>query len=458
MSGVNERWSADLLAEWVAALSYDDLSDTEIAKAEDCILDAIGCAVAGFADPSARAVAAMAAKTYPAGAAPVWFSGTGLNAVGAAYVNAAAASALDIDDGHRLAMGHPGAAVIPAALAVAAETGAGGRELVAAIVAGYEIAVRLGHAEITKPYHTGNWTGFGAAAAACKLKGATPEQIAQALVITAYHCPRLQDLTQSKFMGAHVKESIPWSVVAGLGAADLALNGFTGCRDALDLDGRFDPVVIRAGLGDDFKIAGTYFKRYSVCRWGHTSIEGLVGIMRAHGLGPDDLQAVTVDTFREAAALNNESAPDNIIGAQYSLPYTMAVAALHGEGALAPLTADAIGDAAAEQLAARIHVRHAPEMDAHLPHRAPARVAVETAAGRFEATVIQAWGDAGGDTTRDDLLGKFHLLAGRLLDGERRDAIVQAAKALPVSGPAALFDALAPHAEDPDGDGLRRAG
>jgi len=442
MSDTVSNWSTDHLADWAAELSFEDLPSDVIAMTEDCILDAIGCAIAGLESSGAIAVAGMAEKCYASGRSKVWFRGAQLNSVGAAYTNAAATSALDIDDGHRLAMGHPGAAVIPSVLAIADEIEADGRDVITAIVAGYEAAVRLGHAEIKKPYHTGNWSGFGAAVGAAKLMDMEPIQIMHALAITAYHSPRLNDLTQSMYMGSDVKESIPWSVVTGMSAAELAMRGFTGCRDALDLEGRFDPEIIQAGLGDDFKIMGTYFKNYSVCRWAHTSISGLTEIMREEGLAAGDLKSVVVDTFGQAAALNNSADPDNIISAQYSLPYTMALAAVHGEEAVSPLTDGMIGMMDVVQVARRITILHNHEMDAHLPHRAPARIVVESADGRFEKTVITAWGDAGGDTTRSDYRNKFFRLAGRALNSAHAAQIVDAVGQIRTGNIQSLSDVL----------------
>ncbi len=447
-------WSTDRLASWVAALTYEDLPAGVVAMAEDCILDAIGCALAGLDENGARATADMAAAIFAGDAARVWFRDTRLNAIGAAYANAAAVSALDIDDGHRLAMGHPGAAVIPTAIALAEAREKSGQDVITAIVAGYEIAIRLGHAEIRKPYHTGNWTGFGAAVAAAKLMGLDAARMSQALAITAYHSPRLTDLTQSKFMGADVKESIPWSVVTGISAAELAARGFTGCRDALDLEGRFDPAVILDGLGDGFRIMGTYFKNYSVCRWAHTSIQGLAEIMREQALTPADIESVNVDTFGQAAALNNSPDPDNIIGAQYSLPFTMAAAAVLGEDAVSPLTEDVIGNPDVVRLAKRITVNYDRDMDKHLPLRAPGRVHVLTADGHFEKTVITAWGDAGGDTGRNDYRAKFMRLMGKRATGAQVAGVIAGVDKLRDGDLGMLLGGLIPPADQPK----RRAG
>jgi len=439
-------WSTNRLAAWAEALAFEDIPPDVVAMVEDCTLDAIGCAIAGLETGGAEAVRGMAGACYADGASGVWFTDSRLNPVGAAYANAAAVSALDIDDGHRLAMGHPGAAVIPAALAVGEALESDGRDIVTAIVAGYEIAIRLGHAEIKKPYHTGNWTGFGAAIAAAKLMRLSADEIAQTLAITAYHSPRLHDLTQSQFMGADVKESIPWSVVTGLSATELARRGFTGCRDALDLEGRFDPAVSCDGLGDGpgdgFRIMGTYFKNYSVCRWAHTSIMGLAEIMREHGLQAADLVHVDVDTFAQAAALNNSADPANFIAAQYSLPFTMAVAAVLGEDAMSPLGEDVIGNPDVVAVAKRIAINHDPDMDRHLPLRAPGRVTVRTGSATFEKTVITAWGDAGGDTGRDAYRAKFARLAARAIADERSAAIVDAVDRLAGGDARSLTGAL----------------
>ena len=256
-----KEWVTTKLANWAIGLRPDELPAEVLAKAEDCIIDAIACAIPGRDTDGARRVHTVANQTYQKGNAAVWFAAERLHPTGAAFANAASASMLDIDDGHRRALGHPGAAIVPTALAAASKPGAKGNDVLAAVVAGYEACVRIGMSEHRKAYHTGNWSGFGAAVTAARLWGLNADQLMHALAVTAYHGPRVADLTLSQDMGANVKESIPWSVVAGMTAADLAAKGFSGCRDALDIEERFDPVVTLDGLGGGFLILRTYFKR-----------------------------------------------------------------------------------------------------------------------------------------------------------------------------------------------------
>src|SRR5258706_15636059 len=122
-----------LLADYIHDLNAATLSAEGLDAAERCALDLVACAAAGLHETSVEAARRLARLQYPGGAAEVWFTGERATAMGAVLANSAAASVLDLDDGFRTARGHPGAAVIPAAFAAAAETGAGGNEVLAAI-------------------------------------------------------------------------------------------------------------------------------------------------------------------------------------------------------------------------------------------------------------------------------------------------------------------------------------
>lgn len=442
MTTAEEKHVAAVLADWCANLRIDDVPDTVIAKAEDCILDAIAAAIPGQNTPGARSVHEVAASTYRTGDATVWFSDTKLNPTGAAFANAASASMLDIDDGHRAALGHPGAAVVPAVLAVAAETDATGDEVLAAVIAGYEACIRIGRAEKRKAYHTGNWSGFGACVASARLLGLDPRRIMHALAVTAYHGPRVADLTLSTDMGSNVKESVPWSVVAGMAAVDLARTGFTGCRDALDIDERFEPGVALEGLGDGFMITGTYFKRYSACRWIHSAVEALQEIMHENTIASEEIEQVRVDTFYQAAHLNNHADPHSLESAQYSVPYCLGLAAVLGEAALMPVSEDGLHHPQAVDFARKVEVRHVEQMDALFPAKVPAHVRITTARGDFDALVTSPWGEPDRAPGRDEMLGKLHALAEGRISRKRVSAIGAAVETLRGGSSAVLLTAL----------------
>jgi 2-methylcitrate dehydratase PrpD len=146
-----------LIATYVEAARGQRATEPARQAAYRCILDLLSAARAGIGDPGAAAIRCMALATMRIGNAPIWFSGLSSSVIGAAWANSAGASALDLDDGHRLARGHPGAAVIPTAFAVAHESGATLEDIISAIVIGYEVGVTIGAARLACG-NTGTWS------------------------------------------------------------------------------------------------------------------------------------------------------------------------------------------------------------------------------------------------------------------------------------------------------------
>ena len=447
------KWVTEYLADWAVNMRSDELQDDVLDKAGDCILDALGCAVAGQKLDGAQRARTVASATFGKGDAAIWFSDARLHKTGAAFANAASASVLDIDDGNRRANGHPGAALVPVALAMC-EPNTRGIDVLANVVAANEVCVRIGMSENHKSYHSGNFTGFGAAVVAARANGLSAAQLMHALAITVYHGPRVADLTHSQDMGANVKESIPWSVVAGMIAADLAEQGFTGCRDALDIAERYTPHLALEGLSESgFPIAPTgshvshailrtYFKRYACCRWCHSAVEALLAILRDQNLTLADIQSVRVETFKQSANLNNLSDPPTLESAQYSVPFCVAVAAVLGEDALTPMSVDAIGNASVIALAEKITVIHDKSLDPMFPSQNPSRVFVTTPASKFEDFVAAPWGEPDRAPSRAELVEKFHTLAKGRIPPQQADAIVAGVAGLRVGSVAPLLNAL----------------
>lgn len=446
------EWVTYQLANWSMNLKPENLPDDVLTKAEDCIIDSIACAIPGSLTDGAIRINRVAKSTYQKGDAGVWFSNDRLHPTGAAFINAASASMLDIDDGHRNALGHPGACIVPTTMACVTGPKMKGIDILANVVAGYEVCIRVGMSENRKSYHTGNWTGFGAAVVAGRASGLTVEQLANALAITAYHGPRVADLTLSQDMGANVKETIPWSVVTGMTAADLAIQDFSGCRDALDIEERFTPSIAIEGIREGFfpanigpvshAILRTYFKRYACCRWIHSAVEALLEIMQDNQISVSDIQSVHVETFRQAAELNNLADPATLESAQYSVPYCMAVAAVFGESALMPLDADHLHYGEAIQLAEKITVVRTDEMDPKFPFENPAKVSVTISGGVFELYIAAPWGEPDQSPNKSELIAKFHTLAqGRISERQVED-IIFAVKGLREGTVQPLLDAL----------------
>ncbi len=385
-----------VLARFACEFAPDMIPVSAYKAAKKCLLDLVAAAVAGFDLPAARAVLELSERLFSSGPSDVWFSGKTLNAAGAAYVNSAFASASDLDDGHREAMGHPGASVIPAALAVAQETNAGGRELLAAIIIGYEVAIRVAAARdhtALDTLSTGRWCAYGAAAAGGRLRHKNPDKLAQALAVAGVHSPGLSAAGYSHVMGNSAKEGIPWATLTGLSALWLADKGFSGPADILDHPDYYDSAKIIADLGKRFAIERVYFKPYSCCRWIHSAIDALCFIMAANCLNAGMIGKLEVHTFKRALRLNNYPDPNSLEDAQYSIPFCMAVAAIEGKEGLLPLQSDLLARKDIVSLARRIQLYSDRKSDRLFPAITPARVIAYTKKGVFAKRVKFPRGD-----------------------------------------------------------------
>ena len=439
------RYTTEALAEFVLGLRAEDIPAATVETVQRCVLDLVGVAAAGAPSEAAIIARAGAVRLGGAGRADIWFGGGRRQAAFAAFANSAAASALDLDDGHRAAGGHPGAAVIPAVLAVAQEVQAGWSEVLAAMVAGYEVSVRISAARdfsVLDTLSTGRWCAYGVAAAASRLRRLSVRQTAECMAAAGVLSPGLSAAGYSQVMGNHAKEGIPWATLTGLWAAELAAGGFTGPLDILDHRGYYDAGKIVAGLGESFAVDAVYFKPYACCRWIHCALDGLCDLMRQHSLEAADISAVEVHTFARALRLNNHPDPDRLESAQYSLPFCLAAAALEGKDGLLPLRASLLHRPDLVALAGRVSLHVDAGLDRMFPECTAARVVIKTPGKRFEADCRHPLGDPANPMDWGMLVRKFQQVTHGLLSPSREKEMIRAVQSLPVLGPAPLQSLL----------------
>lgn len=416
-----------LLAECIADHVFHPVPVEVRNKALCCLFDAATCALAGKYATGSTSARLVATRILAPGNAALWFSEHRLSTIGAAFANSASVCALDFDDGHRAARGHPGAAVIPAVLASCADRAIDPDEFVAAIVAGYETAIRIAAAqnpENIKSRQSGLWAGYGAVAAAGSINRTGRDRLANALAINGVWAPNQAangSSGYSKLTGNHAKEGIPWSVVTGLTALELAENGFTGPEDILDHASYFDRDRIKNGLGLTWEILGTYFKPYSCCRYIHPAIDATLDLMQSRRLQPKDVLSIAVHTFQWAQRLQNKVSPKTLVEAQYSLPFCLAAAVRHGASALAPIDEQLLDDREICSLAGRVTFTVDDQIDQKFPTETWARVTLTTPSGEITSTTVMPRGDAGRPMHWDDLKEKFHQVCRGKMSPARED-------------------------------------
>ncbi|MBL8699436.1 MAG: MmgE/PrpD family protein [Alphaproteobacteria bacterium] len=409
------------LAPWcafAAAATYDSLAAPVVARAKLAMLDTLGAIAAGHQEPEVQALVRRLATPTGAGA-PVIGTRAHADPATAALLNGIAGTSLELDEGNRFARGHPAIHVLPAALVAGQRLASSGRELLLAFALGYEIAARIGAAANLRPgFHPhGTWGVVGAALAVARLHGADAARLAETINIAS--SLSLATSMRTAIEGGTVRNA--YAGVAnqlGLLAWDLAASGFTGERDGVatvfgQIAGRdFKPEAMTEALGSRWEVARNYFKRHACCRYNHGMLDALEILVAENGtIAADDVAEVTVETYAAAAELADPR-PRNALAAKFSLPFAAAAFLVRGAADMPAFRAEARGDAAILDLAARVHVREEPGFTARLPAARPARVAVALRDGRrLVAETMTNRGDADSPYPVAEIEAKFLTLA-----------------------------------------------
>lgn len=409
--------TATRLHAWLHGLRPDDLPPEVEHMARRCLLDLTGTAAAGTQTRLSRIVRDHAVRQFGPGAgspgARILFDGRRASATGAALAGGMTIDSVDAHDGHVLTKGHAGVAVLPAVLALLDDAGESvtGEELLVALVAGYEVAIRAGIAlHATAPdYHTsGAWNALGVVAVASRLWGADEQHLREALGIAEYHGPRSQ-MMRCIDHPTMLKDGSGWGAMTGVSAAFLARDGFTGAP-ALTIED--DAVAdLWSDLGARWRIMEMYFKPYPVCRWGQPAVEAALDARARASVDADAIEAVEVRTFHEGTRLD-QHLPETTEQAQYSLPFPVAAALVRGRLVPGDIGDEALADPAVRAMSERIVLVDDPELSARFPAERFAQVTLRLRGGTtVTSDVLPARGDADAPLSDDEVRGKFHALA-----------------------------------------------
>ena len=345
------------LSEFIHETDYEDMPEEVIRRAKFCLLDWIGSAYAGIGHASERIVSDLIGEMGGKTAATLIGSKRAAPPAEAALYHGVISAVMEIDDVHEEASLHPGIGVIPAALAVAEYAGASGKELLAAIVIGYDISVRMARAAGASHYHfwhtTGTCNTFGAAAAAGKLLRLEVGATTMALGLAGTQASGLwESLNADATMAKHLHSGKAAS--NGVLSALLAKAGFKGSETIVEGAKGFlvassrataeDTARLTENLGNPFLITKNFFKRYACCRACFEGIEGVRQLLIAHGLKPGAVEKITVTMKPARTWLVANPAPQDIYQAKFSLPFCMAVTALRGEAGLFQFTEENLQD------------------------------------------------------------------------------------------------------------------
>ena len=332
--------AANTLAEFCAGLTLRDIPDDVLALARTCIIDTVAVAAFGSAFPWSQAVARYALAYGQPGPCALLGMTARVQAPFAALANGAFAHAFEQDSLRKPGAGvHPGAALVPPALALAQERGASGERVLLAFVAGCEAMFRIGAASLHSSeklgFHAPGLTGpYGAAIAAGVVMGLGAGQLGDALGIAGSLSGGLLAFSAAT-RGAEVKRlHLGRACESGVLAARLAAEGFAGPDTVLE--GKFgflssfcatrDDARLTAGLGTQWEVRRICIKAYACHVTAHTPIESLRALMREHALAAHDIVSIALRVSGKVLSHHDIRCPADIKQAQYSVPFCVALA------------------------------------------------------------------------------------------------------------------------------------
>jgi 2-methylcitrate dehydratase PrpD len=435
------------LSEFSAAISLDRLPAEVVDRARFLVLDLVGNMVRARVDAESTPALFAAARALGLdhGDCAVFGEARGWSPAGAALLNGALAHSLDFDDTHAAGSLHPGAPVIPAALVAGEMAGASGAEVLAAIVAGYEVTCRVAlalpaGAHYQRGFHpTATCGAFGAAAAAGRVFGLSGEEIASAMGIAlSQSAGSLQFLAN----GAWTKRfQVGWAAMAGLTAATLAREGFKGAAQALEGKAGFlaayapSPIPERAveDLGTVFELMKTAVKPYPSCRYGHAGIDAMLALRAEHGLRPEEVEAITYGTSRSGMILVGEPRekrinPQNVVDGQFSGAFVLSTAL--ATGAMGWDSYAELQNPVIRALLPKVVCEDDPEIEAEFPANMSGKVTVKARGRTFVKTVVVPKGEPDNFLSEAELRAKFAGLVDAVLGAERSAALADAVLAI----------------------------
>ena len=426
------------LARFAADVRFDRLERGLVDKFKKHLLDAIGCGLHGTSQPWAQIVNRYIREQRGKRESTLWLQRFRGPAANVALGLGVMIHSFDFDDYHNTKV-HPGAPVIPAAVAVGEAIGASGREILAAMVAGYETMIRVSlatgpNASRLRGWHLTGTTGtFGAAAAAGNLLRLNQDEMASALGMAGTQSAGLWAFTAD---GAMSKRFHPGRAgQSGVMAAFLARKGFRGptrileatdggfCRATSD---RFDLTLATADLGTRFLSAQTNIKPYACCASSHSAVDAVLEIRVKHRFDPSDVEKILVKTAGVVQVQCGFAYQAlSVLEAQMSLQFIVAVALLEGAALLEQFSEAKIADPRVLDLARRVEVVVDPDVDRWYPERYANKVEVVLKNGRrFETRIDFARGSVERPMAFPEVAEKFRSLAGYAVTAEQAERII----------------------------------
>ena len=428
MKQENLRTHSRELIEFIHALKLETLPPDIVQRAKGVLLDSLGCTLFGSLQPWSKIMAAEMLAEGSQGRSTIVGQKQMVAAPAAALCNGTATHGFELDDLLDEAIVHPGAIIVPAALAAAESVDAPGSKLLAGIIAGYEVLNRVGLAAGVEPAHRGFHKTtiigpVGAAVAAGVIMNLNPGQLLAATGLACSTSSGIKSFAAGTGGGMMKRMHCGRAAESGVRMAQLAARDFTGPPTAID--GKFGllevyggktarPELLTEGLGKDWAMTSIFVKVYSCCSWIQGAVQQLVALRGPQPLKPDEINQVRIGVSAYAAKNNGEPAPVDIMGAQYSFPYCAALALAGDPTDPAMYLEKEIGNPERRALARRVELYTDDQMEAAYPKHYGSRIELVLASReRRTSFVLDPHGFPADPVTDPERIEKFTRLAGK---------------------------------------------
>jgi 2-methylcitrate dehydratase PrpD len=432
------------LAGFISGMAAGDVNAHSREVLLKSFIDSIGCALHGLTTRWGRIATDFAREQGGPAESALWGGDCHVSALNAAMAAGTAVHSFDFDD-HSRAKIHPGAVIVPAALALGQREKISGDRLLAALAAGYEVFNRVSlaanpAAARMRGWHlTGTCGTFAAAAAAAIILGLDKETTASALGLAGTQSSGVWAFTSDAAMSKRLHPGL--AAQRGIMSALMAARGFDGPRYILEAeDGGFlftmsdapRPHEIVRGLGTEWRLDGACFKPHACCGSNHAAIDAVLSLAQEHGIKADDIERLIAGV--SAVVKTQTGFPymaDSVLNAQMSLQYNLAVALYDGQVLLEQFTPQRIVDPEVVDLAARVDVVIDPEQDRIYPGIYGGQVDIVLKNGRrLHKRVDYSKGMPENPMSREEIRRKFMSLAGVAIPARDAAEVLELAESI----------------------------
>ena len=412
------------LEDFILGLRWEMFPEKVRERLRGCFVDLLGALVTGSRSEMFEAGLKLAKTMFLPGKVMVIGSSETFSVDGAAAVMGHASNAYDIDDGHNMIRSHPGTSFIGGILAEALARDLRLTELLTALAAAYETAIRSGIA-ILDYYQFGHLSGtigsVGIAAGVGKLRGYTREQMNNALSVAEFNAPLDPAIISVEYPSMN-KDGVPFGVMIGMLALRASESGFTGNKNLLEAE---DYRYLTDDLGEKWRVMELYFKPFPCCRWIHGPLKAVLTLREKYGLGPEDILSCSIHTFHRATRLS-KIIPACADDAQYNIAYPVAAALTHGAYGFAQLRKEAFEDTRIHEMMTRLSFHTDEECEAAFPGRRLCYAVITTKDGRtLRSDFCEPEGEAKDHIGREWLSAKFRRITADLLPEEAQEEILR---------------------------------